>query len=197
MLSIRVPIALMAGALSSVVIFLVLSQLVSVQFDIPPHEDAVEIEFTRKIVESPVDPTPPVTIDVVRPPVRVIQPHGPTVSSGPIEPLPLGPSTVMGLPRKGLPIGIDKDVTPLVRINPDYPPRAAANGTQGWAQVRFTVTTAGTVRDAVVVASEPGEVFDQAALDAVARWRYNPRVDSGAAVERVGLETVFRFELEN
>jgi periplasmic protein TonB len=86
---------------------------------------------------------------------------------------------------------------PLVRIEPAYPPRAEERGIQGWAQVRFTVTAAGTIRDAVVVASEPGEIFDEAAMKAVARWRYNPRIDRGVAVERVGLETVFRFELDN
>jgi protein TonB len=92
--------------------------------------------------------------------------------------------------------GIDGDVTPLVRMSPDYPARAAEAGTEGWVQVRFSVTTAGTVRDATVVASEPGTTFDEAALKAVARWRYNPRVVDGVAVERIGLETVFRFELE-
>jgi protein TonB len=51
-------------------------------------------------------------------------------------------------------------------------------------QVQFSITPTGTVRDAVVVASEPGAVFDDAALKAIARWRYNPRVDGGVAVER-------------
>ena len=53
------------------------------------------------------------------------------------------------------------------------------------------------MRDAVVVASEPGTIFDEAALKAIARWRYNPRVENGEAVERVGLQTIIRFELEN
>ena len=93
--------------------------------------------------------------------------------------------------------GIDGDAMPLVRPTPDYPARAAAAGTEGWVQVQFSVTAAGTVRDAVVVASEPGTLFDEAALKAIARWRYNPRVVDGMAVERVGLQTVIRFELEN
>ena len=63
--------------------------------------------------------------------------------------------------------------------------------------MQFSVTAIGTVRDAVVVASEPGTVFDEAALKAIARWRYNPRVENGEAVERVGLQTIIRFELEN
>jgi outer membrane biosynthesis protein TonB len=49
----------------------------------------------------------------------------------------------------------------------------------------------------VVVESAPGTVFDDAALKAIARWHYCPRVEHGEAGERVGLQYVFRFELEN
>jgi len=87
-------------------------------------------------------------------------------------------------------------VLPLVRVAPAYPPRAAASGTEGWVQVQFSITPTGSIRDASVVASEPGTVFDDAALKAIARWRYNPRVDGGVAVERVGMQTVIRFQLE-
>jgi protein TonB len=97
--------------------------------------------------------------------------------------------------QQGLPIGVDRDTLPLVRVNPTYPPRAEQNGVEGWVQVRFTVTAAGTIRDAVVVESEPGETFDAAALEAIARWRYNPRIENGEPVERVGLQTLFRFTL--
>ena len=93
--------------------------------------------------------------------------------------------------------GVDGDVIPQVRVNPDYPPAALTRNIEGWVQVRFTVTAIGTVRDAVIVASEPGTIFDDAALKAIARWRYNPRVENGEAVERVGLQTIIRFELEN
>ena len=54
--------------------------------------------------------------------------------------------------------------------------------------VRFTVTAIGTVRDAIVVESEPGTVFDDAAPKAIARWRYNPRVENGEVIERAGLQ---------
>ena len=63
--------------------------------------------------------------------------------------------------------------------------------------MQFSVTATGRVRDPVVVASEPGTTFDEAALKAIARWRYNPRVVNGEAVERVGLQTIIRFELQN
>ena len=99
--------------------------------------------------------------------------------------------------RGGLPVGTDRDALPLVRVNPDYPPGPLSRGTEGWVRVQFSVTVVGTVRDAVVVASEPRSIFDEAALKAIARWRYNPRVVNGEAVERVGLETIIRFDIEN
>jgi protein TonB len=92
--------------------------------------------------------------------------------------------------------GSDRDVIPLVRINPDYPPSALRRELEGWVQVQFTITPAGSVQDAIVVDAEPKDVFDEAALKAIVRWRYNPKVENGAAVERVGVQTRIVFRLD-
>ena len=74
--------------------------------------------------------------------------------------------------------------------------RAHSGNIEGWVQVRFTVTaSAGSRRRRRRFGA--GHGFDDAALKAIARWRYNPRVENGEAVERVGLQTIIRFELEN
>ena len=98
--------------------------------------------------------------------------------------------------RMTMSAGSDRDVIPLVRINPDYPPRALQRGLEGWVQVQFTITATGTVKDPVVVDAMPKNIFDDAALKAIARWRYNPKVENGAAVERVGVQTRIVFQLE-
>jgi protein TonB len=98
--------------------------------------------------------------------------------------------------RMNLTAGSDQDVLPLVRIAPDYPARAAARGIEGWVIVQFTITPTGSVRDPIVVEAMPKNVFDDAALKAIARWRYNPKVEGGVAVERVGVRTIIRFVLE-
>ena len=81
-----------------------------------------------------------------------------------------------------------------------HQPRLSASGTsrglEGWVQVQFTITPTGTVANAVVVNAEPKNIFDDAALKAIARWRYNPKVEGGVAVERVGVQTIIRFQLE-
>lgn len=76
-----------------------------------------------------------------------------------------------------------------------YPADARATGVEGRVVVRYDVTQAGTVANAVVVESEPPGVFDAAALDAVRSWRFRPMVDRGEVVpapDRVS-ELVFRL----
>ena len=77
---------------------------------------------------------------------------------------------------------------------PNYPARARERGTEGWVDLEFTVSKDGTTRDAVVRAAEPTGTFDRAALDAVKRWRYEPRVVAGNVVEQ-RVETRLRFRL--
>lgn len=92
--------------------------------------------------------------------------------------------------------GADRDVVPLVRIEPDYPMNARQRGIEGWVVVEFTISTAGTVRDAEVVASEPGTIFDKAAVQAVRKWKYQPKIKDGKPIERAGVKVRLDFEME-
>ena len=93
--------------------------------------------------------------------------------------------------------GSDRDVVPRVEVNPQYPPRAEQRGIEGWVEVEFTITPVGTVDDARVSGSNPPYIFDRAALDAIRRWRYKPKIKDGVAVARLGVQTRFRFDLGN
>lgn len=103
----------------------------------------------------------------------------PGASAGPAEPSP----------------SVSTDILPVVRTPPFYPPQALASRTEGWVLVEFTITTNGRVEDPAVVRSSPPSVFDEAAVQAISQWRYNPRIVNGEAVERVGVQTEIRFEL--
>ena len=108
-----------------------------------------------------------------------------------LETAPTGASAGMGFGA-----GSDRDVVPLVRIEPDYPMNARQRGLEGWVVLEFTISSAGTVKDAAVVASEPGTIFDKAALQAVRKWKYNPKVKDGKPVERTGIKVRLDFEME-
>jgi protein TonB len=90
----------------------------------------------------------------------------------------------------------DGDMLPLVNVSPSYPTRAAQRGIQGWCQVRFTVTAEGGVRGVEVVDAEPQGIFDRSSIRAAERFRFQPRVVDGEAVDVPGVQYVFRYELE-
>ena len=49
-------------------------------------------------------------------------------------------------------------------------------------QVRFTISTAGSVKDAAVVKSS-NSVFERSALQAVSKWKYQPQMQEGKPAE--------------
>ncbi len=91
----------------------------------------------------------------------------------------------------------DRDIIPLVRVEPQYPMRAEQRGIEGWVELMFTITAVGTVKDVVVTASYPGSVFDRVAVRAVRKWKYSPKVEDGAAVERTNVHQRLKFELDH
>jgi len=91
--------------------------------------------------------------------------------------------------------GSDRDVVPLVRVEPRYPMSAKQQGVEGWVELAFTITKAGTVKDVVVTAANPGTIFNRAAVQAVSKWKYNPKIKDGIAVERTNVKQRIRFQL--
>ena len=78
---------------------------------------------------------------------------------------------------------------------PDYPQAAMAQRIAGSVTLEYAVDTRGEPRDLHVVEATPPGVFDQAAINAVKRWRYAPMVVDGRAVDVPGVRTRVRFEL--
>lgn len=203
MAALRIPVAFLLGLAVTATMFWFLAQLIAAHDGPGDLVKAARIEFTRMRKDTPTEskreelkkaqreraaqaPTAP----------RMAVTTSAQVSTAPVQivaPKVDATSVKMNLSAGGS----DRGVAPLVRVPPEYPRRALERGIEGWVHVRFTITTAGTVKDLVVVDSEPKGVFDEAATKAVMRWRYNPPVQNGVAVERVGEQTLVRFKLEN
>jgi protein TonB len=83
---------------------------------------------------------------------------------------------------------------PIDEVLPTYPPMARARGLEGVVLLRAVVDREGRVEDDVsVVRSVP--TFDQAAVAAFRRWRFQPGRDGDGATVRVVLEIPIRFQL--
>ena len=196
---IRLNIALIFGALLTVAMFWVMWKLISGPIDAASMRTATRIELTRMRKDTEVASKREQKVERERPPPAPEVPRM-AFSSGSVESnvATLTPTVDAGsaMSKMSLSAGSDRDTIPLVRVPPDYPQRAFSRGLEGWVQVQFTITGTGSVTDAVVVKSS-NKIFEEAALKSIARWRYNPKIEGGVAVDRVGVQTIIRFTLEN
>lgn len=114
------------------------------------------------------------------------------------SPLALGDGPYLGGGTGGAGAGTgDSSEMPLVRIEPQYPRKAAMQGKEGWVQLKFDVTETGSVDNVSVVKSEPRRLFDTAAKRALLKWKYKPKVVDGKAERRSGLVVQLDFKLRN
>jgi protein TonB len=90
----------------------------------------------------------------------------------------------------------DGDYLPIVKVAAVYPRRAQSRGIEGFVVVEFVVSKSGAVKNARVVNAKPEGVFDRAALDAVAKFKYKPRVVDGIAMEVAGVQNKISFEID-
>lgn len=78
-------------------------------------------------------------------------------------------------------------ISQLTRTNyvgPEYPRAARRRGVTGSVDLTFTVGANGIVSGIEISRSDPAEIFDQAAMDAVQQWRFAPVIESGEAVAK-------------
>lgn len=141
---------------------------------------------------TPEKPPKPPEVPPEVPPqdMDTVDPNAPTIN--------VPPPTVAADVDIGGPGGMniaEGDYLPIVRVAPVYPARALSRGVEGYVDMGFTVTTAGGVKDPVVLFSTSG-LFDRAATRAVLKFKYKPRVVDGVPVEVPNVKTRITFKIE-
>ena len=127
---------------------------------------------------------PPQSVDTIDPSAPKINVPAPQVAA----------DTDIGGPG-GMNIA-EGDYLPIVRVAPVYPARALSRGLEGYVDMSFTVTTTGTVKDPIVVFST-SSLFERAAIRAVLKFKYKPRVVDGVPVDVPGVKTRITFKSED
>ena len=188
-------------------IAITLSLLFIMHLLIEHAEDAISKERTRHQLDfvrvkrnetlnvddyTPEKPPPPPELPPEIPPQDMdnIDPNAPTIN---IAPPPLVADVNVGGPG-GMNIA-EGDYLPIVRVAPVYPARALSRGIEGYVDMSFTVTTAGTVKDPIVLFST-SSLFERAATRAVLKFKYKPRVVDGVPVDVPGVKTRISFQIE-
>lgn len=85
----------------------------------------------------------------------------------------------------------------ISRSAPRYPNRALKKNTEGWVQVEFAIDTKGVPYNIKVIESQPSDIFDDAALKSVKKWRFSPARNqkTGLPVETKKITTKVQFRL--
>ena len=102
----------------------------------------------------------------------------------PVQPAPT-PAPAAAETAAAPPAGGESHAAQLVKnVPPEYPVEAYKQHKGGWVEVQFTVAASGQVTDAKVLNADPARIFNDAAIRAVSRSTFKPRMENGKAVDQ-------------
>ena len=186
------------AALVTLLLMLVMSQLIATDYEEPSVVGSLPVAAIHLPEMKP-------TVERYEPPEKVVAPAS--------EPLPPRVKTVLDpepIPvvivppvtsgREFDPALTTRDPLPVYKPAPRYPAAALRRGLEGYVVVEFSISKTGGVLNPVVIAGYDAagnstEVFNRAALSAVARFKYQPQRVDGEAIVRHGVRNRIRFKL--
>ena len=177
----------------------------------PPPEPVMSVRLEQPPQEEPPPPEPPkkqkpkaereikqVPITIPKPlpdevQAKIVLPRlepkpkpepKPKEEEKPPEPLPEPKPEAQALPS------VFRDIKPVKKIKPKYPPEAEARHIEGRVRVRLTVDVNGSVSAAKILAADPPGVFDAAVMEAVVQYIFK-RDGTGYEADQ---EIIFKLE---
>jgi periplasmic protein TonB len=142
----------------------------------PPDTERQKPRLTRPVpilVDTPTtDPVPPDTQ------VKQYEIGDELLPGVPGPPAPEG--TLDGAGTDAAPDPVFVKLKPVEIVQPVYPPRCRRMGVEGIVRVRVLVGENGRPREVTLGRSSGDELLDEAAIDAVRRWRFEPARRDGA-----------------
>ena len=187
------------GALVSFLLFIFMYMLIKPgDLDLNALKDRQMVDFIRIKKDDTLNERDRRLPDKPPPPKR---PPPPELEQPELKKLPT-PKLDINLPDIDMPIDTDGALVgggqfisdggliPLVRISPRYPRKALLEGREGYVIVELWVDESGNVLSAKIREASPSTVFNAAAIQAVLKWKFKPRVSGGVAVKQRGLTTI-------
>jgi protein TonB len=197
----RVPTAVLAALLINILLFSVIQYMVGSQrlrlTDVSDYKVANFIRMQPQTykVKSRRDPLAP-----EKPPAQQQETMRQLVQSS----TPGITDLQIDVPEMEIEVGMNigdihiaRELTPLVKVPPEYPQRAMAKDIEGYVVLRFVVTETGTVEEPEILHAEPEGYFESAAKRAVLRWKYQPQFRDGKPIRVISITRVnFAFQKE-
>lgn len=89
----------------------------------------------------------------------------------------------------------DREVEPIARVQPGYPPEAFRAGEEGTVVLRVDVDAAGNPGNVDIISRSGSRDLDRAAIEAVRKWKFRPAMQGGQAVaSQVEVPIDFRMD---
>lgn len=159
-----------------------------------PLAKPVQKVITPKIVPAPVltSKASPTVAPHVTPsyPVKNYTPSVSSIKSAPSNKAPVTPLNNTGQDSNN----VNSGIVEVFQAKPSYPMQAKSRRITGWVKVAFTVTASGEVTDAHVIDASPAGIFNNAALAAIQRSKFKPKISHGKPVSQSASKT-FKFDL--
>jgi protein TonB len=135
--------------------------------DVPPQPPTPprQLELPKPVEIEPPKPVPgeqPSRIELPKP-----VPKSPPLPKQ-VEPKPRPEPEAPPLPS------VFRDIKPVRKVKPVYPPEAEAQHIQGRVVVRLSVDLAGNVTAVELLLSEPQGIFEESVLTAVRQYKFKP-----------------------
>ena len=172
--------------------------VMSVRLDQPPQEDPPPPEPQKKQKPKPEREIKQVPVAIPKPlpnevQAKIVLPRiepkpkpepKPKEEEKPPEPVPEPKPEAQPLPS------VFRDIKPVKKIKPKYPPEAEAQHIEGRVRVRLSVDVNGSVSEAKILAADPPGVFDAAVMEAVVQYIFK-RDGTGYEADQ---EIIFKLE---
>jgi protein TonB len=197
----RFPIAFFLAGIVTFALFYLMQSMIGVEGKLDESGgikvvDFVRVQRSEEVKEKDREPPKREKFDDEPPPPDFAMDQSTNLDSGGIG-IAAAVDTSMSIDSGGgfSMASADGDAVPMVRVPPQYPERAMQRGIEGRVLVEFTISKSGAVKDAKVIAAEPSNIFNKAALKAIRQWKYNPKILNGKAVEQPGIKIAIPFRL--
>ncbi len=207
----RFSVSGLLGFFISAALFVgMLSLLKGRQNQVKSQDTQINFSFVKAFEQAEVKPTP----KRIKPePQEVSQaPSMPSIAmDNPLTPVIDLPSRnqlghnlkiVKGMPMPGLGgtyggngIGNNLSGTIKTAIAPMYPQKELIAKSEGWVKVLITINEFGSVSDVNVLQAKPARAFNAAAIKAVKKWKFHPKVEAGKAMPFQVTQTI-EFKLD-
>ncbi|AJR05910.1 energy transducer TonB [Photobacterium gaetbulicola] len=92
--------------------------------------------------------------------------------------------------------GANQQAMPLYRVEPKYPSRAMKQGAEGYVVMSFTIDPQGRPTDISVLDAKPRRLFEREAIQALRKWKYQPKVVDGKSIAQAGQTVRLEFKIQ-